>query len=90
MDGWPRVSSRRFPIADKGRLTARQLECLRRIADGETSAEIAESLGLSKRTIDHYVQFACAKLGVRNRAQAVAQAIQLELIAPQQKRGAGA
>jgi DNA-binding CsgD family transcriptional regulator len=56
-------------------LTPRQLECLSRIAGGETSAEIGAALGLSKRTIDHYVLHACARLGVRNRTQAVAKAI---------------
>jgi DNA-binding NarL/FixJ family response regulator len=49
---------------------------------GETSADIAASLGLSSRTIDHYISFACAKLGVRSRAQAVAKAISLEIIPP--------
>jgi DNA-binding CsgD family transcriptional regulator len=62
------------------RLTPRQLECLTRIAAGETSAEIAAALGLSKRTIDHYVTHACARLGVRNRAQAVAKAIRWQMI----------
>ena len=62
------------------RLSARQVECLQRIAGGETSAEIALSLGLSVRTIDHYVRFVCAKLGVRGRAQAVAKALNLKLI----------
>jgi DNA-binding CsgD family transcriptional regulator len=62
------------------RLSARQLECLSRIAAGETSAEIALALGLSRRTVDHYVGTACAKLGVRNRAQAVAKALTLEII----------
>ena len=77
-------------MPDNGGLTTRQIECLRRIADGETSAEIAASLGLSKRTVDHYVQFACAKLGVRNRTQAVAKAIQLELITPKPPSNTGA
>jgi DNA-binding CsgD family transcriptional regulator len=61
-------------------LTVRQLECLARIAGGETSAEIATALGLSKRTIDHYVSHACVRLGVRNRTQAVAKAISEHLI----------
>jgi DNA-binding CsgD family transcriptional regulator len=68
-----------LPLADRGAkalpLTPRQLECLSRIASGETSAEIGAALGLSKRTVDHYVVHACARLGVRNRAQAVAKAI---------------
>ncbi len=61
-------------------LSPRQLECLKRIAAGETSARIAASLGLSHRTVDHYVALACAKLGVRTRAQAVARVIALEMI----------
>jgi DNA-binding CsgD family transcriptional regulator len=71
-------------LADRARssiqLTARQRECLTRIARGETSAEIAAALGLSKRTVDHYVNHACTRLGVRNRAQAVAKAIRSRLI----------
>lgn len=62
------------------RLSARQLECLARIAAGETSAEIAASLGLSRRTVDHYVQSTCAKLGVRSRSQAVAKSMALGII----------
>jgi len=74
------------------RLSPRQLECLGRIAAGETSAQIAFALGLSIRTVDHYVRSACAKLGVRSRAQAVVKAISLAVLdirapAPQQPLG---
>jgi LuxR family quorum sensing-dependent transcriptional regulator len=68
----------RFPSSIQ--LTPRQLECLTRIAAGQTSAEIGAALGLSTRTVDHYVTHACARLGVRNRAQAVAKAIRTRLI----------
>jgi LuxR family transcriptional activator of conjugal transfer of Ti plasmids len=57
------------------RLTARQLECLAMIRDGRRSAEIAKGLKISVRTVEHYVANACTRLGVRNRAQAVAKAI---------------
>lgn len=57
------------------KLSPRQLQCLEMIAGGQTSAEIAQALGVSRRTIDHYVANACARLGVRNRTQAVAKAI---------------
>jgi DNA-binding CsgD family transcriptional regulator len=60
---------------DKAKLSPRQLECLEMIAAGETSAEIARVLGVSRRTVDHYVANTCARLGVRNRTQAVAKAI---------------
>ena len=63
-------------------LSLRQQECLARISGGESSAEIAAALGLSRRTVDHYVGAACARLGVRTRAQAVAKAITLNLIPP--------
>ncbi len=67
-------------MSDDVALSARQLECLRRIAAGETSAMIALDLGLSTRTVDHYVGHACARLGARSRAQAVAAAIKMGLL----------
>jgi DNA-binding CsgD family transcriptional regulator len=67
--------------AEVVRLSARQVECLARIAAGETSAEIAASLGLSVRTVDHYIGDACRRLGVRTRSHAVAKAIALGKIA---------
>jgi DNA-binding CsgD family transcriptional regulator len=80
--GWRRYAW--SALADRApspiKLTPRQLECLTRIAAGETSAEIGAALGLSKRTVDHYVTHAVARLGVRNRAQAVAKAIRSRLI----------
>jgi LuxR family quorum-sensing system transcriptional regulator CciR len=71
------------------RLSPRQLDCLTRIAAGETSAEIAKALGISKRTVDHYIVLLCAKLGVRTRAQAVGVAISQRIIAPPSGRGPG-
>ena len=65
-------------------LSARQLQCLELIAAGETSASIARALGLSRRTVDHYILLLCAKLQVRTRAQAVGVALTLGLIAPPQ------
>lgn len=60
--------------------SGRQLECLRLIAEGKTSREIARALGLSPRTVDNYVQNIFARLGVRSRAQAVARAIELQYL----------
>ena len=65
-----------------GKLTARQIECLQRIACGETSAQIASALGLSVRTVDHYLGAACNRFGVRSRAQAVAIAVQQNIVSP--------
>lgn len=61
------------------RLSPRQIECLRLAAAGQTSPEIAATLGLSARTVDQYVAEACERLKVRNRVQAVAKAFELGL-----------
>lgn len=62
------------------KLTDRQRECLRLIAEGETSSTIATALGLSTHTIDHYVRRACEKLNARSRTHAVAIAIERNLL----------
>jgi DNA-binding CsgD family transcriptional regulator len=53
----------------KGSLTARELQVADLIADGLTNANIAETLGVSVRTVDSHVEHLRAKLGVRSRAQ---------------------
>jgi DNA-binding CsgD family transcriptional regulator len=56
-------------------LTDRQLECLRWISQGKSSADIGIILRISGRTVDYHVAAICERLGVRTRMQAVAQAI---------------
>lgn len=56
-------------------LTDRQLECLRWISQGKSSADIGVILRISGRTVDYHVAAICERLGVRTRMQAVAQAI---------------
>ncbi|HVK82264.1 MAG TPA: LuxR family transcriptional regulator [Verrucomicrobiae bacterium] len=55
-------------------LTPRQVECLRWVRAGKSSSDIGDILSLSPRTIDTYLLDACARLGVRTRVQAVAEA----------------
>jgi len=43
---------------------------------GKTSLEIAFDLRISRRTVDQYVAEAKKRLGARNRAQAVAEAVE--------------
>lgn len=62
-------------------LTARELDCLRWAAEGKTSWEIGQLLGIGERTIVFHLQNAARKLGVIGRRQAVARAISLQLIA---------
>jgi LuxR family quorum sensing-dependent transcriptional regulator len=60
--------------------TPRELAVLRLIAAGNTTDEIAKSLGLGEETIRSHLKKVQARLGARNRAQAVAEAIRHRLI----------
>lgn len=61
-------------------LTNRELDCLNWTAAGKTSLEIAEILGLSEHTVNHYLNRAAKKLDTVNRTQAVAKALRVGLI----------
>jgi two-component system response regulator FixJ len=58
-------------VAGPGSLTQRELEVLRRIADGETNKEIGQVLGISPRTVEVHRASAMRKLGAKNTAQLV-------------------
>lgn len=61
-------------------LSERQIEILRWIYKGKTNWEIARILELSEDTVKYHVKYIRAKLGVTNRAQAVAKALSLRII----------
>lgn len=56
-------------------LTARQAEVLALVIEGFTSAQVAQSLVLSSRTVEKHLETIYARLGVENRAQAIATAL---------------
>jgi len=64
------------------KLSGREIETLTWAARGKTSAEIAQILGTTKRTIDFHIDNARGKLGVANRTEAVIKASKSGLIAP--------
>jgi ATP/maltotriose-dependent transcriptional regulator MalT len=70
----------RGTAAAGGRLTAREVEVLRLVADGMTNREIAMTLVLSDHTVRRHLQNIFAKLGVPSRAAATAFALQHGLI----------
>ena len=74
----PRSRTRQNPAG----LTARELEVLALLAEGLRNAQIAERLIVSEKTIDHHVSAILAKLDVRTRGEASAQAMRLGLTAP--------
>lgn len=53
------------------KLTAREREVLCRLGEGLTTAEAAELCGVSSATVKSHVSHALAKLGARNRLEAV-------------------
>jgi len=64
----------------RGGPTPREREVLALLAAGATDEQIAEMLGLSPATVQTHVRNAKAKLGARTRAQAVAMALQHDMI----------
>lgn len=69
-------------VDGKLQLTAREQECLRWVADGKTSWEIAQIIGMSERTVNFHLNNAMFKLDVSNRQHAVAKAALQGLIHP--------
>jgi len=63
-------------------LNDREVETLTWMARGKTSAEIAQILGLTKRTVDFHIDNARTKLGAATRTQAVIKAATGRLIEP--------
>ena len=71
----PRPSTAANPVG----LTARQMDVMGLVIEGNTNAEIADRLYLSKRTVDHHVAAILGKLGVSSRTEVAGRAEELEL-----------
>ncbi|MEA2319638.1 MAG: two-component system, NarL family, nitrate/nitrite response regulator NarL [Solirubrobacteraceae bacterium] len=82
------VSPRLRSILDQSPLTARQLEIVNRMARGEGRPEIARALGVSESTVRSHTKELYRRLGVNERAHAVAVAIRDSLIMPPPARSA--
>ncbi|HEY7498829.1 MAG TPA: response regulator transcription factor [Vicinamibacterales bacterium] len=68
------------PRRGGGLLSPRELAVLRLVAAGQSNQQIAESLGITERTIKFHVTAIFNKLGADNRAQAVAVAAKRGLL----------
>ena len=61
-------------------LSDREIEVLLHVARGETSKEIAASLGIGERTVNWHLERVFVKLGAGSRAEAVALAFELGIV----------
>jgi DNA-binding NarL/FixJ family response regulator len=62
------------------RLTARELEVLRLVAQGLTNEQVAEDLVISPRTVETHLTSIYSKIGVSSRAAATRYAMPHHLI----------
>ncbi|MBW4720279.1 response regulator transcription factor [Saccharothrix sp. SC076] len=68
------------PASERGKLTNREVEVLRLMADGLDTAEIASTLCYSERTIKNVFYGITSRLNLRNRPHAVAYALRKGVI----------
>jgi DNA-binding NarL/FixJ family response regulator len=76
----PRVASPLLHRDPRQQLTPREREVLKLIVAGRANKVIAESLGISERTVKFHVTAILGKLGAENRAHAVALATERHLV----------
>ena len=70
-----------LPAGVTSKLTKRELEVLRLLAEGCSGCEIAQHLVISEKTVSTHIDHILRKLGVRSRVQAVALAYSRDLLA---------
>ena len=75
----PDVYPVRVPIDGLSDLTDREIDVLRRVADGHSNGEIGAELGLSALTVKSHLARIARKVGTGDRAQLVAIAIRAAL-----------
>ncbi|HEU5238132.1 MAG TPA: LuxR C-terminal-related transcriptional regulator, partial [Pyrinomonadaceae bacterium] len=68
------------------RLTLREMEIARLVAQGKTNAQIAKTLGVSSWTVGMHLRRIFAKLSVNSRTAMVARLIEKGLLAASHKR----
>ncbi|QNM96575.1 autoinducer binding domain-containing protein [Chitinimonas koreensis] len=79
--GMSRQLRDRVPPEREARLSGREIEVLRWTADGKTSGEIAQILGITERTVNFHIGSTLGKLNAANKTAAVVKAALLGLLA---------
>lgn len=84
----PRLARQREALRLAGYLTARERQCLELLVEGQDTAAMVSSLGVSAATVRTHVQALLTKLGVHSRLEAAAFAVQHGLLEdPASRRG---
>jgi DNA-binding CsgD family transcriptional regulator len=68
-------------------LSQREVQVLGEIGSGSTTRIVAETMGISPKTVENHKQRIFAKLGVQNQAHAVAVAMRQGLLQPSPSAG---
>lgn len=68
------------PQTDEAKISGREVEVLRKLADGSTRIEIADQLDVSRHTIDSHVRNIYRKLHVHNVSGAITKAAAMHII----------
>jgi len=71
-----------LPLTSDVPLTPRETEVLALVGDGLTSQQIADQLGLSRRTVEFHLENVYSKLGVGSRTEAAIYAVRHGLTSP--------
>jgi DNA-binding NarL/FixJ family response regulator len=69
-----------LPVVAGERLTTRELEVLRLVAEGLDNRMIGRRLGITRSTVKHHLEAVYAKLGVHGRMEAVREGVRRGLV----------
>jgi len=76
----PDISSRFLDSMARPKMTAREMQILRKVADGYSNADIARDLGISHETVKVHVRGILAKLDAKDRTQAASIALKRGIV----------
>ena len=65
---------------DKSILTKREKEVFTLLVNNKTTKEIADTLGISEKTVRNHISNTMQKLGVKGRSQAVVELLRMKII----------